>query len=261
MQFATNLWCHKKSSLLPSWSHSKYISRNPAGSYDKATRTAICFEHKAQYHLIRAPYTRIVVFWHISNILLYNRQLVFITHELIYGVRAAIRQGKNYCETGLLSSPAERGWPGRHEFNYNGCVSWNMRIMEHLMSWSILAFVGSFCQIKAIRCDTNEGINMSLKSLIITGKFLLIFMRLSTSRIDIHHTGSPSHIHSFLGSFSNMAGAIRVQLWRPCLIKMRIRTSWVYVYGIWQYKVLSIKKLLQSKIIWEEKQWENLGNE
>ena len=40
----------------------------PAGSYDKATRPAICFEHKTQYLLIRAPYTRIVVFWHIGNI-------------------------------------------------------------------------------------------------------------------------------------------------------------------------------------------------
>ena len=42
--------------------------REPAGSYDKTTRTAICFEHKTQYLLIRAPCTRIVVFWHISNI-------------------------------------------------------------------------------------------------------------------------------------------------------------------------------------------------
>ena len=42
--------------------------REPAGSYDKATRTAICFEHKTQYLLIRAPYTHIVVFWHISTI-------------------------------------------------------------------------------------------------------------------------------------------------------------------------------------------------
>ena len=32
--------------------------------YDKTTRTAICFEHKTQYLLIRAPYTRIVVFLH-----------------------------------------------------------------------------------------------------------------------------------------------------------------------------------------------------
>ena len=42
--------------------------REPAGSYDKTTRTAICFEHKTQYLLIRAPYTCIVVFGHISNI-------------------------------------------------------------------------------------------------------------------------------------------------------------------------------------------------
>ena len=41
--------------------------REPAGSYDKTTRTAICFEHKTRYLLIRAPYTRIVVFSHISN--------------------------------------------------------------------------------------------------------------------------------------------------------------------------------------------------
>ena len=42
--------------------------REPAGSYDNTTRTAICFEHKTQYLLIRAPYSRIVVFWRISNI-------------------------------------------------------------------------------------------------------------------------------------------------------------------------------------------------
>ena len=42
--------------------------REPAGSYDKTARIAICFEHKTQYLLIRDPYTRIVVFWHISNI-------------------------------------------------------------------------------------------------------------------------------------------------------------------------------------------------
>ena len=42
--------------------------RESAGSFDKTTWTAICFEHKTQYLLIRAPYTRIVVFWHISNI-------------------------------------------------------------------------------------------------------------------------------------------------------------------------------------------------
>ena len=48
--------------------HRQAACREPAGSYDKTTRTAICFEHKTQYLLIRAPYTRIVVFWHISKI-------------------------------------------------------------------------------------------------------------------------------------------------------------------------------------------------
>ena len=42
--------------------------REPVGSYDKTTRTATCFEHKTQYLLICAPYTCIVVFWHIRNI-------------------------------------------------------------------------------------------------------------------------------------------------------------------------------------------------
>ena len=42
--------------------------REPVGSYDKTTQTAICFDHKAQYILICAPYTHIVVFWHIRNI-------------------------------------------------------------------------------------------------------------------------------------------------------------------------------------------------
>ena len=38
----------------------------------------------------------------ICEILLYNRQLDVITHELIYGVRAAYRQGKKCCETSQL---------------------------------------------------------------------------------------------------------------------------------------------------------------
>ena len=53
------------------YGHPQAACSEPAGSYDKTTRTAICFEYKTQYLLIRAeraPYTRIVVFWHISNI-------------------------------------------------------------------------------------------------------------------------------------------------------------------------------------------------
>ena len=56
--------------------------RKPAGSYNLLPNMLYAFEHKTQDLLIHAPYTRIVVFWHISNvlycsniceILLYNR--------------------------------------------------------------------------------------------------------------------------------------------------------------------------------------------
>ena len=57
--------------------------REPAGSYDKTTRTAICFEHKTQYLLIRAPYTRIVVFWHINKIWLGRVKLVVIPPRFV----------------------------------------------------------------------------------------------------------------------------------------------------------------------------------
>ena len=41
--------------------------REPAGSYNRLLDVLYVFEHKMQYLLIHAPYTRIVVFWHISN--------------------------------------------------------------------------------------------------------------------------------------------------------------------------------------------------
>ena len=69
-----NSWCttlaHIHSTIDQSHKYGRHQAacREPAGSYDKTTRTAICFEHKTQYPLIRAPYTRIAVFWHISNI-------------------------------------------------------------------------------------------------------------------------------------------------------------------------------------------------
>ena len=52
----------------PKYGRHQAACREPAGSYDNTTRTAICFEHKTQFILIRAPYTRIMVFWHNSNI-------------------------------------------------------------------------------------------------------------------------------------------------------------------------------------------------
>ena len=65
-----SLWhrCNVMASQSHRCGHRQAACREPAGSYDKTTRTAICFEHKTQHLLIRAPYTRIVVFWHISKI-------------------------------------------------------------------------------------------------------------------------------------------------------------------------------------------------
>ena len=64
------------------YGHHQAACREPAGSYDKTTRTAICFEHKTQYLLIHAPYTRIVVCWHISNIppMISSSQITCNTH-------------------------------------------------------------------------------------------------------------------------------------------------------------------------------------
>ena len=42
--------------------------REPAGSYIRLLKLLYVFERKMQYLLIYATYTRIVVFWHISNI-------------------------------------------------------------------------------------------------------------------------------------------------------------------------------------------------
>ena len=101
--------------------------REPAGSYDKTTRTAICFEHKTQYLLIRAPYTPIVVFWHISNIppMISQSQIscntptfyiaaIFVKYAIqpavgCYNPWANLRcsgyypLGEKYCETGQFT--------------------------------------------------------------------------------------------------------------------------------------------------------------
>ena len=69
-QYPTNALPFRFTSIDQSHRYGRHQAacRKPEGSYDKTTQTAICFEHKAQYLLIRAPYTRIVAFWHISNI-------------------------------------------------------------------------------------------------------------------------------------------------------------------------------------------------
>ena len=40
----------------------------PAGKLWLLFRVLYVFEHKTQYILIHAPFTRIVVFWHIGNV-------------------------------------------------------------------------------------------------------------------------------------------------------------------------------------------------
>ena len=119
-------WCHVTIDQSHRYGRHQAACREPAGSYDRTTRTAIYFEHKTQYLLIRAPYTRIVVFWHISNIAPWFRRvkLVVIPPRVIlqqylwdivirpavgcYNSWANLRcsgcypLGGNYCETGLL---------------------------------------------------------------------------------------------------------------------------------------------------------------
>ena len=42
--------------------------RKPAGKLWQLCKVLYVFEHKAEYILIHAPFTRIVVFWHIGNV-------------------------------------------------------------------------------------------------------------------------------------------------------------------------------------------------
>ena len=42
--------------------------REPAGKLWQLCKVLYVFEHKVQYILIHAPFTHIVVFWHIGNV-------------------------------------------------------------------------------------------------------------------------------------------------------------------------------------------------
>ena len=70
----------------------------PAGSYDKTTRTAICFEHKTQYLLIRAPY--IPALWYFGTSVTYPPwfrwvKLVVIPPPMFYIAATFVK----YCYT------------------------------------------------------------------------------------------------------------------------------------------------------------------
>ena len=43
-------------------------SREPAGKLWQLCKVLCIFEQKTQYILIHAPFTRIVIFWHIGNV-------------------------------------------------------------------------------------------------------------------------------------------------------------------------------------------------
>ena len=44
------------------------VCPEPAGKLWQLCKVLYVFEHKTQYILIHAPFTRIVVFWHIGNV-------------------------------------------------------------------------------------------------------------------------------------------------------------------------------------------------
>ena len=66
--------------------------REPAGSYDKTTRTAICFEHKTQYILIRAPY--IPALWYFGTSVIYPPWFRWV--KLV--VKPHVLYSSNICE-------------------------------------------------------------------------------------------------------------------------------------------------------------------
>ena len=93
------LWRHhswpvtsRKNKILAETSLTYAACHELAVDYKQLRKVLYVFGHEMHDISIHAPYTSIVVFWHnIYEILLYNRHLVAITHELIYIVRAAHR--------------------------------------------------------------------------------------------------------------------------------------------------------------------------
>ena len=57
--------CNTRASQMP---RPLAACRESAGSYNRLPDVLYVFEYKTQYFVIHAPYTRIVVFWHINNI-------------------------------------------------------------------------------------------------------------------------------------------------------------------------------------------------
>ena len=123
----------------------------PAGSHDKTTWTAICFEHKTQYLLIRAPYTRIVVFWHISNIPPWLRRvkLVVIPQQYLWNIAIQLAVG---CYNSWANLRCSGCYPLGEK------LLWNRSIMD-LVGWDCSPLT-SMLKLK----EGNHGITkLSLK--------------------------------------------------------------------------------------------------
>ena len=63
--------------------------------------------------------------------------------------RIIFKLGKNICYPKISD-----------ECDHGGSASLNMRIMDHLMSRPLLAFLNSFFQAKVTKCDKKVGLNM-----------------------------------------------------------------------------------------------------
>ena len=70
--------------------------REPTRKLWQLSNVLYVFEHKTQYLLIHAPYTRIVVFWHISNIPLMNSKGQIWFHTAMFCTAAIFMK---YCYT------------------------------------------------------------------------------------------------------------------------------------------------------------------
>ena len=71
------------------------------------------------------------------------------------------------------------------EFDYGDSASPNSRIMANLMSWTILALMGSFCKLELSNFVIDAGLNMFLKSL-------------ESPLIKYAHIASTTHVQTFL---------------------------------------------------------------
>ena len=117
--------------------------REPAGSYDKTTRIAICFEHKTQYLSIRAPYTRIVVFWHNSHISpMISQSQINCNTPTLYIAAIFVRYYYTQPAVGCYNSWANLRCSGCYPLGEK--LLWNRSILRHYLCNKIVIV---FCEL------------------------------------------------------------------------------------------------------------------